>query len=102
MGVLEHEDKFGRFTFSLNVANITANTTVTQNFNIRNLRVDDWVSLSCPTLNTGLGIIDAYCLTPEVLTIRFMNNTVAAINPGVVPFFAYVYRAEKTQNATPF
>jgi len=99
MGVMLHEDQMGKFVFSLNVVNCPINATTVQNFNVVNLKKDDVVILSAPTLPAGLGIVNAYCLNSEVLTIRFANVTASPINPGVIPFAAFVFRAERILTA---
>lgn len=94
MGVLLHEDRFAKINFSLNVANCLANTTTIQTFALSGLRVGDIMIVSAPTLNTGLGVVDAYVNTNGILTLRFVNSTAAPINPGVILFSAFFYRAE--------
>lgn len=59
----------------------TPNTTVEQTFTITGLNVGDFVDVSKPTTQAGLGIVNARVSATNTLAIAFNNVTSATITP---------------------
>ena len=72
------------FTVSqeLDVAAVAANTSAEQTFTVTGLLTDMQVSVSKPSLDAGLGVVNARVSAANTLALTFMNATGSAINPG--------------------
>lgn len=60
---------------------VGANTTAEQTFTIPGLQVGDYVSVVKPTLQAGLGIVNARVSATNTLAITYSNNTGGGITP---------------------
>jgi hypothetical protein len=99
MGALINEDRFGVCQLTIDVASVAANTMAEQTFTLRGLRPGDFVSLVKPSLNAGLGVVNARVTAADTLAIQFVNATGSAIDPGLETYLAFWFRAEKTPAA---
>jgi hypothetical protein len=72
------------FTVSqeLDVASVAANTSAEQTFTVAGLLTDMQISVSKPSVNAGLGVVNARVSAANTLALTFMNATGGAINPG--------------------
>jgi hypothetical protein len=72
------------FTVSqeLDVASVAANTSAEQTFTVAGLLTDMQISVSKPSANAGLGVVNARVSAANTLALTFMNATGGAINPG--------------------
>lgn len=61
-------------------ASVAANTTARQTFTVAGLKVTDFVQVSKPTLNAGLGVVGATVSAANTLAITFVNATAGAID----------------------
>ena len=95
MGAMIHEDRFGVFTFTLNVANCSAASTNDQNFTVPGLNVGDFISVAATNLVANIGIVYAICVVKDTLRIRWINPTASPINPGATDMIAHWFRAER-------
>jgi len=95
MGAMIHEDRFGIFTFTLNVASCPANSTNDQNFTVMGLNVGDFISVAAIGLIANIGIIYSTCIVKDTLRIRWINPTASPINPGNTDMIAHWFRAER-------
>lgn len=62
----------------VSVANATA---AEQTFTIGGLLTGDWVEVSKPTTQAGLGIVNSRVSAANTLAVTFMNTTAATITP---------------------
>jgi hypothetical protein len=60
---------------------VATQTSTTVNVNVPGLLTTDQVEVSKPTIQAGLVVGSAVCLTNGVLTIQFLNVTVGSITP---------------------
>lgn len=68
-------------TPSLTPASVAANTSAEQTFTVVGLRTTDFVYVSMPSLQAGIGVANARVSAKDTLAISFINSTAA----GVVP-----------------
>lgn len=66
---------------TLSPALVAINTTVEQTFTITGLQVGDYVTVSKPTAQAGLGIVGARVTAANTLGITFANVTAGTITP---------------------
>lgn len=66
---------------TLSPAQVNANTTAEQTFTLQGLVVGDIVSVTKPTTQAGLGIVNSRVSAANTLAIAFSNNTGAGITP---------------------
>ena len=67
---------------SVAIGSCAALTTTTISLTVPGVDTGDVAVVSCPTLDTGLFIADAYCSTAGTLTVKLANATSAAIDPA--------------------
>lgn len=70
------------FEAKIDPASVPANTTDEQNFTVKGLQTTDFVTVSKPTHEPGLGIVNARVVTTDTLGITFANLTASPINPA--------------------
>lgn len=73
--------KFGSFTLTISPAAVAANTSAEQTFTLDGLLETDFVAVSKPTAQAGLGIVGARVSAANTLAITFGNFTAASITP---------------------
>lgn len=78
---------------SLDVASVAANTTAEQTFTVAGLTTDDKVFVNKPSVNAGLGIVNARVSAADTLAITFVNATAAAIDPGAETYAVLAIRS---------
>lgn len=66
---------------SLTPAIVAPNTTAEQTFTVAGLQVGDFVNVMKPTVQAGLGIVNARVSAANTLAIAFINSTSATITP---------------------
>ena len=79
---------------SINVAEVAANTTAEQTFTFAGLKVGDVVFVNKPSLEAGLGMVNARVSAANTLAITFVNATGAPINPAAETYYIAVLRPE--------
>lgn len=99
MGALINEDRFGVCQLAIDVASVAANTTTEQSFTLRGLKPGDFVSVVKPSLNAGLGIVNARVSATDTLAIKFVNATAGAVDPALETYLVFWFRGEKTPTA---
>ncbi|HEY3695145.1 hypothetical protein [Phenylobacterium sp.] len=99
MGALINEDRFGVCQLAVDVASVAANTTAEQTFTLRGLRSGDFVSVVKPSLNAGLGVVNARVSATDTIAIKFVNATGGAIDPVSETYLIFWFRGEKTPTA---
>lgn len=66
---------------ALTPAQVAANTTAEQTFTVQGLLTGDLVSVTKPTTQAGLGIVNSRVSAANTLAVTFSNNTGAGITP---------------------
>ena len=66
---------------TLSPAEVAINTTAEQTFTVNGLKTGDFVSVSKPTAQAGLGIVGVRVSAANTLAITFANVTGGAITP---------------------
>lgn len=66
---------------ALTPAQVAANTTAEQTFNVPGLQVGDFVEVNKATTQAGLGLANFRVSAANTLAIAFSNNTAAGITP---------------------
>ena len=65
----------------LSPASVAANTTAEQTFTVLGLQVGDFVNITKPSSQAGLGIANCRVSAANTLAITFSNNTISPIVP---------------------
>ncbi len=78
---------------SLDVASVAANTTAEQTFTVTGLTTADKVFVNKPSVNAGLGIVNARVSAADTLAITFVNATAAAIDPAAETYAVVALRS---------
>lgn len=99
MGAMMNEDRFGVCQLVIDVASVAAATTAEQTFTLRGLKLNDFVSVMKPSLNAGLGIVNARVSAADTIAIKFVNATLGAIDPASETYLVFWFRPEKLRNA---
>jgi hypothetical protein len=66
---------------ALTPAVVAPNTTAEQTFTVAGLQVGDFVNVTKPTVQAGLGIVNSRVSAANTLAIGFVNATSATITP---------------------
>lgn len=66
---------------TLSPASVANATTAEQTFTVQGLMVGDQVSVTKPTTQAGLGIVNSRVSAANILAITFANTTAATITP---------------------
>lgn len=85
-------NRMGIVQVSINVANVAINTTAEQDFTVTGLRVGDVVFVNKPSLNAGLGVVNARVKATDTLSITFVNATAGAIDPAAETYSIIWFR----------
>lgn len=80
------------FDTTINPASVAANTTAEQTFTVNGLLTTDFVIVSKPTHEAGLGIVNARVSAKNTLAITYMNNTGSAIDPASATYSLIAFR----------
>lgn len=83
---------------SLSPAAVGANTTAEQTFTVNGLLPGDVVSVTKPTTQAGLGIVNSRVSAINTLAITFSNNTGGGITPTAGE--AYIIELNRPSNTT--
>jgi len=77
-------------------AAVAANTTAVQTFALPGLQTSDIIMAAGYTANqiTGIFVVEADCLTPNVLTVQFGNVTSGSLTPVAGIYEFQIVRAE--------
>lgn len=81
------------YSQSLDVASVAANTTAEQTFTVTGLTTADKVFVNKPSLNAGLGIVNARVSAADTLALTFVNATGAAIDPAAETYAIVALRS---------
>ena len=81
------------YSQSLDVASVAANTTAEQTFTVTGLTTADKVFVNKPSLNAGLGIVNARVSAADTLALTFVNATAAAIDPAAETYAIVALRS---------
>lgn len=81
---------------SITPAQVAANTTAVQTFNLPGLQTTDWIVSGGYIANqtTGIFIAEVDCLTSGVLTVQFGNVTGTAATPAAGVYEFQIVRPE--------
>lgn len=71
----------GIYGATLSPSAVGANTTAEQTFTVTGLLVGDIVSVTKPTTQAGIGIVNSRVSAANTLAIAFSNNTGGGITP---------------------
>lgn len=85
--------KIAVYAPSLDVASVAANTTAEQTFTVAGLTTADKVFVNKPSLNAGLGIVNARVSAADTLALTFVNATAAAIDPAAETYAVIAFRS---------
>lgn len=85
--------KIVAYSQSLDVASVAANTTAEQTFTVTGLTTADKVFVNKPSLNAGLGVVNARVSAADTLAITFVNATGAAIDPAAETYLIMAFRS---------
>ena len=88
----------GLLTVNLNPASVAANTTAEQTFTVNGLQLGDFVRVTKPTLNAGLGIVNVRVSAANTLAITFANNTASPIDAAAENYLLFYVRPENNNN----
>jgi len=66
---------------TLSPISVAPNTVAEQTFTVTGLLVGDFVNVTKPTTQAGLGIVNARVSAANTLALAFMNATAATITP---------------------
>ncbi len=66
---------------TLSPASVANATSAEQTFTVQGLQVGDFVNVTKPTTQAGLGIVNSRVSAANTLAITFMNTTAATITP---------------------
>jgi len=66
---------------TLSPASVANATTAEQTFTVTGLQVGDFVNVTKPTTQAGLGIVNSRVSAANTLAITFSNSTAATITP---------------------
>lgn len=66
---------------TLSPISVAANTVAEQTFTVQGLQVGDFINVTKPTTQAGLGIVNARVSAANTLAIAYMNATAATITP---------------------
>ena len=69
------------YTQTLTPSSVAANTTAEQTFTVTGLASSDIVTVNKPSLDAGIGIVNARVSAKDTLAITYANNTGGAIVP---------------------
>lgn len=81
------------YSQSLDVASVAINTTAEQTFTVTGLTTADKVFVNKPSLNAGLGIVNARVSAADTLALTFVNATGAAIDPAAETYTIIALRS---------
>jgi hypothetical protein len=88
----------GIITQALSPAIVAANTTAEQTFTVPGLKLGDFVSVIKPTLQAGLGIVNARVSAANTLAITFGNWSAGGLTPTAAESYLISYmRPESVQ-----
>jgi hypothetical protein len=80
------------------VTTVVLNTTAARTFTVPGLLVGDFVAISKPTQQAGLGIVGARVSAADTLEITYSNNTGAYIQPTNETCALFWARTDATRN----
>lgn len=82
---------------TLSPISVAPTTAVEQTFTVTGLQVGDFVNVTKPTTQAGLGIVNSRVSAVNTLAITFANTTAATITPTAAEIYAVaVDRPEQT------
>ena len=90
----------GIYQATLSPASVANATTAEQTFTVTGLLVGDLVSVTKPTTQAGLGIVNSRVSAANTLAITFANTTAATITPTASEI--YYIELNRAENGTPF
>ena len=79
---------------------VAANTTAEQSFTVAGLVAGDYVGVSKPSLNAGLGIVNARVSAANTLAVTYSNNTASPIVPTAETYTVLVVRSSSPGSVT--
>lgn len=91
--------KTGAFDLAITPAAVAANTTAEQSFAMAGLLTTDYVSVSKPSAQAGLGIAGVRVSSAGNLGITYINATSAAITPAAETYVVHVVRMQPNWTA---
>ena len=71
----------GIYSLTISPASVAANTTAEQTFTLTGLAIGDVVSVTKPTTQAGLGIVNSRVSAVNTLALAFANTTASPIVP---------------------
>jgi hypothetical protein len=85
---------------TLSPASVANATSAEQTFTVNGLLVGDLVSVTKPTAQAGLGIVNSRVSAANTLAITFQNSTAATITPTASE--VYILELNRAENPSPF
>jgi len=82
---------------TISPASVGANTTAEQTFTLQGLQPGDVVSVTKPTTQAGLGVVNSRVTAANTIGITFSNNT----GGGIVPTAGETYLVEMNRPTNP-
>lgn len=73
--------KTGMFNITLSPVAVANATSAEQTFAVTGLLTTDFVAVSKPTADAGVGVVNARVSASGVLALTFMNSTTATVTP---------------------
>lgn len=86
----------GIYGLTISPVSVAANTTAEQTFTLSGVQLNDVVSATKPTLQAGLGIVNARVSAANAIAITFSNNTGSPIVPTAAE--TYVVELNRPEN----
>lgn len=84
---------------TLSPASVANATSAEQTFTVNGLAVGDFVNVTKPTTQAGLGIVNSRVSAANTLAITFMNTTAATITPTASE--VYVVNVDRPTGSPP-
>lgn len=81
MGSTIREHRYGQIALTASAVSVAANTTAEQTFTVVGLKVGDYVDVTKPSHQAGLGVLQARVSAADTIAIQFINNTASPIVP---------------------
>lgn len=86
---------------TISPALVGANTTAEQTFTVNGLQVGDLVSVTKPTTQAGLGIVNSRVTAANTLGITFVNATAGGLTPTASEVYIIELNRPSNSNGLP-
>lgn len=86
---------------TLSPAIVAANTTAEQTFTVNGLITGDVVTVTKPTTQAGIGIVNSRVSAANTLAVAFSNNTAGGITPTAAEIYIIELNRPENANSLP-